>query len=63
VPPGVRALNPKTGATLPWHPKLQVGDNTYSSVHAITIAGSTVYIDADAGLETVSRYATSSAGS
>lgn len=53
---GARAFNPKTGMTLPWHPKLKIGDDAFSSVHTITVAGSTVYIGDDAGLETASRW-------
>ena len=53
---GALAFDPKTGATLPWHPALS-GGGSFSEpyVHALAVAGSTVYVGDEAGLETFSR--------
>jgi outer membrane protein assembly factor BamB len=53
---GAVAFDPRTGATLPWRPKLSVGgDFDIPFAHAIAVAGSTVYVGDEAGLEAFSR--------
>jgi hypothetical protein len=53
---GARAFDPKTGATLGWRPSLTVaGFYPTPYVHALAVAGSTVYVGDEAGLEAVSR--------
>ncbi len=53
---GARAFDPKTGATLGWRPSLTVaGFYPTPYVHALAVAGSTVYVGDEAGLEAVNR--------
>ena len=53
---GAEAFDPKTGATLSWHPKLGVGgDFPTPFAHVIAVAGSTVYVGDETGLEAFSR--------
>lgn len=54
---GAVAFDPKTGATLPWHPAVSSGGTFFSEpyVHALAVAGSTVYVGDEAGLEAFSR--------
>jgi trimeric autotransporter adhesin len=53
---GALAFDPKNGATLGWHPSVGVGGNIPAPfAHAIAVAGSTVYIGDEAGLESFSR--------
>jgi len=53
---GAWAFDPKTGAALNWHPSPGAGGGFSTPfVHAIAVAGSTVYVGDEAGLETFSR--------